>query len=133
MRAWNALEVCQLAHTTQDYYVRLADFLSAWIMEHERRYVKMSMGNLYNELVRRHVHGGREKSRAKLPGTCKAIFYILQNMHYVETGAFCRTKAEPLAQLQGEGREIPAPAMHREKEYAFAKASGRCARALHRL
>lgn len=68
---------------------------------------------------------------------CTAIFYILQNMHYVETGAFCRTKAEPLAQLRGEDREIPALAMHWEKEYAFdnafAKVFGWCARALHRL
>lgn len=36
MRAWNALEACQLAHTTQDYYGRLADFPPAWAMEHER-------------------------------------------------------------------------------------------------
>lgn len=108
MAAWNTPEVCHLLHTTRDLYGRLADFTPAYSREDVIQYVKVSVGNLYHELCHRYIHASRETNQSHLPMTCKAVFFILQNVHYLKTGSFAATKKELLEALEGDDREILA-------------------------
>lgn len=89
---WNPLEVCQLLHTTKDIYGHLTEYLPETSQEDEINYVKVSLGNLYHELCHRYIHSGRESSIVKFRGTCKSLFFLIQNMYYLETGEFVTTK-----------------------------------------
>lgn len=106
MAAWNTLEVCHLLHTTRDLYGRLTDFAPAYSREDVIQYVKVSVGNLYHELCHRYIHAPRDKNQARLAASCKSVFFILQNIHYLRTGCFAATKKELLGALEGEDREI---------------------------
>lgn len=108
MAAWNTTEVCHLLHTTRDLYGRLADFVPAYTREDVIQYVKVSVGNLYHELCHRYIHASRDKNQARLAASCKSVFFILQNVHYLKTGSFVATKKELLEALEGDDREILA-------------------------
>lgn len=102
MQHWNPLEVCQLLHTTKDYHGKLEDYLPSYTAEDERNYVKLSLGNLFHELCHRYIHADRERNISAFPYTCKSVFFILQNMHYLSSGDFLLTKQELLEGLQDE-------------------------------
>ena len=104
MTRWNPLEVCQLKHTTKDLYGTLTDYLPDASREDEINYVKLSLGNLYHELCHRYIHANREKNVMKLRGTCKGLFFLIQNMHYLESGRFVTTKRELKELVSGEDR-----------------------------
>lgn len=103
---WNPLEICHLLHTTRDYYGRLADLVPAYTEHDVRAFVKMSIGNLYHELCHRYIHAPMERNLAALPHTYKAVFFILQNLHYLESGSFIQTKKELLRSLPGKDRAV---------------------------
>lgn len=103
---WNPLEVCQLKHTTKDLYGALRDFLPDASRKDEINYVKLSLGNLYHELCHRYIHSDREKNTAKLRGTCKGLFFLIQNIHYLESGAFVSTKKELKASVSDPDHEM---------------------------
>ena len=94
MKGWSPLEVCQLINTTQDVYGKLEPLLSPFTREDEINYVKFCLGNLYHELCHRFVHASREKNIEKFRGTCKFFFFLIQNLHYLETGNFILKKAD---------------------------------------
>ena len=98
------MEVCQLKHTTKDLYGTLTDYLPDASREDEINYVKLSLGNLYHELCHRYIHANREKNAMKLRGTCKGLFFLIQNMHYLESGRFVTTKRELKELVSGEDR-----------------------------
>lgn len=102
MQHWNPLEACQLLHTTKDYHGKLEDYLPSYTIEDERNYVKLSLGNLFHELCHRYIHADRERNISAFPYTCKSVFFILQNMHYLSSGDFLLTKQELLEGLQDE-------------------------------
>ena len=103
---WNPLEVCQLRHTTKDLYGILTDYLPSAAREDEVNYVKLSLGNLYHELCHRYIHAEREKNVAKFRGTCKGVFFLIQNLHYLERGRFILTKKELKEAVSGEDRQV---------------------------
>lgn len=104
--SWNPLEICQLLHTTKDYYGTLAELVPKYTREDECNYIKLSLNNLYHELCHRYVHSDRETNITMLPMTCKSVFFIIQNMYYLESGNFVLTKKELLEKLQGENKKI---------------------------
>ena len=104
IKRWNALEVCQLLHTTKDLYGTLADLLPDASRGDEIEYVKLSLGNLYHELCHRYIHTDRENSSDKFRRTCKALFFLIQNIHYLESGEFIITKKELSEKVSGEDR-----------------------------
>ncbi len=106
LKSWNPLEICHLLHTTKDYYGKLTDFVPEYTKEDVRNFVKMSLGNLYHELCHRFIHAPMEKSVAKLPGTYRGVFFILQNLHWLNTGVFAVTKKELLALLSGKDKAV---------------------------
>lgn len=103
---WNPLEACHLVHTTKDIYGNLSELLPKYTAEDEKNFIKLSIGNLYHELCHRYLHADREKNKAKLPGTYKSLFFILQNLIFLEQGVFYMTKAELNDHLKGQDREV---------------------------
>ena len=94
LQNWNPLEICHLLHTTKDYYGTLANLVPEYTKDDVRTFVKMSIGNLYHELCHRYVHNSEENNIAMLPFTYKSVFFVLQNVHYLESGVFLETKNE---------------------------------------
>ena len=92
MARWNPLEVCQLRHTTKDLLGALTDYLPPATRADEINYVTLSLGNLYHELCHRYIHRDRERNVAAFRGACKSLFFLIQNLHYLETGSFLLTK-----------------------------------------
>lgn len=105
-RNWNPMEICQLLHTTKDYYGILKDLAPHYTMEDERNYVKMSLNNIFHEICHRYIHRPALKSREKLPGLYKPILYCIQNLHYLETGEFILKHAELADKICDEDRKV---------------------------
>ena len=106
MLKWNPLEVCQLKFTTKDLLGALTDYLPPATRQDEINYVKISLGNLYHELCHRFIHADREKNIAKFRGTCKGFFFLIQNLHYLETGDFILSKTELKEKVSSADRRI---------------------------
>lgn len=106
LQHWNPLEICHLLHSTKDYYGVLADLVPAHTRHDVVAFVKLRLGNLYHEICHRYVHADPERNVAALPGTYKQVFFILQNLHFLETGSFIGTKQELLAALAGKDKLI---------------------------
>ena len=106
MKRWNPLEVCQLRHTTKDLLGVLTDYLPPATREDEINYVKLSLGNLYHELCHRYIHADRDKNAARFRGTCKCVFYLIQNLHFLESGCFILSKKELKEAAAQEDRMI---------------------------
>ena len=103
---WNPLEVCQLRHTTKDLLGVLTDHLPSAAREDEVNYVKLSLGNLYHELCHRYIHADRQRNIAAFRGTCKGVFFLMQNLHYLESGCFIITKKELAADVSEDDRRV---------------------------
>ena len=108
---WNPLEICHLIHTTKDYYGTLTDLVPAFADTDVRNFVKLSMNNLYHEITHHYIHSFDQKNMNKIVGSYKATFFILQNLHYLETGMFVATKMELMERLTGENAEVLATAI----------------------
>ncbi|MBR0081509.1 MAG: nucleotidyltransferase domain-containing protein [Clostridia bacterium] len=106
MKRWTPLEVCQLRHTTKDLLGVLTDYLPHATREDEISYVKLSLGNLYHELCHRYIHADREKNTAKFRRTCKSVFYLIQNLHFLESGRFILTKKELKEAVSADDRRV---------------------------
>ena len=118
LKRWNPLEVCQLSHTTKDIFGCLTDHLPNATRADEINYVKYSLGNLYHELCHRYIHADREKNRKRFRNSCKGIFFLLQNLHYLESGTFAVTKEE-LRSLVSEEDRIVLSITDLPEEYDF--------------
>ena len=105
-KRWNPLEVCQLRHTTKDLVGVLSDYLPPATREDEINYVNLSLGNLYHELCHRYIHEDREKNAAKLRSTCKGVFFLIQNMHCLESSHFILTKTGLKEAVSSEDRRV---------------------------
>ena len=106
MKCWNPLEVCQLCQTTKDLVGVLIDYLPPATREDEINYVKLSLGNLYHELCHRYIHADREKNNARFRGTCKSVFYLIQNLHFLESGHFILSRKDLKEAVTDEDRVI---------------------------
>ena len=93
MSRWNPLEISQLKNTTKDLYGTLSEYLPDSTRQDEINYVKFSLGNLYHELCQRYIHTDRENNSANFRVTCKGLFFLIQNLHYLESGEFVKTKS----------------------------------------
>ena len=121
MQHWNPLEICHLLHTTRDCFGTLKPLVPAYTAEDVRSFIKMSLGNLYHELCHRYIHASQEHNIAALPGTYKAVFFILQNLHYLRSGCFIATKQSLLFALTGQDKEVleTALALQGAESYDF--------------
>lgn len=124
LQHWNPLEICHLLHSTKDYYGKLADLVPTYTRHDVTAFVQLSLGNLYHEICHRYIHAPEEQNIAALPGTYKQVFFILQNLHFLETGSFIGTKKELLAVLSGQDRQVleASVALGSGRSFAFEEA-----------
>lgn len=106
LQNWNPLEICHILHTTKDCYGTLEKLVPEFTETDVRNFVKMSLGNLYHEICHRYIHASKEKNVSKLPFTYRAVFFILQNLYYLNSGKFVGTKKELQEALSGKDRLI---------------------------
>ena len=106
LRYWNPLEICHLLHSTKDCYKKLADLVPPYTQLDVRNFAKMSVNNLFHEICHRYLHTSTEKNVARITGSLKNTFFILQNVYYLETGVFAPTKAELLPLLSQEDSKV---------------------------
>lgn len=106
LASWNPLEICQLLHGTKDYYGILDQLVPAYTKRDICNFVKLSLNNLYHALCHCYIHAGQGKSEAELPGTYKGVFFILQNLYYLEHGEYIPTKSELLLRLNGKNHAV---------------------------
>ena len=106
LQNWNPLEICHLLHTTKDYYGTLKKLVPEYTETDVRNFVKMSLGNLYHEICHRYIHAPKEKSVFRLPFTYRSVFFILQNLYYLNSGKFVGTKKELREALSGKDRLV---------------------------
>lgn len=106
LRNWNPLEICHLLHTTKDHYGTLAKLVPEYTENDVRNFVKLSLGNLYHEICHRYLHAPKEKNVSKLPFTYRSVFFILQNLYYLDSGKFVGTKKELREELSGKDRLV---------------------------
>jgi len=106
MENWNPLEIFHILNGTKDHYGVLEELVPAYSESDIRNFVKLSLNNLYHEICHRHIHADREKNIARLPGSYKAVFFILQNLYYLEHGKYIPTKAELLTLLSGKDQAV---------------------------
>ena len=103
---WNPLESLQLKYTTKDLYGTLSELLPPATRQDEINYVKISLGNFYHEICHRFIHGGEEKSRGKLRANCKQLYFVIQNLHYLESGDFILKKSDLKVVVSEDDREM---------------------------
>ena len=131
---WNPLELCHLRHTTRGYYGTLDGLLPQWTREDEQSFVRLGLGNLYHLLGHSFVHAGQPEREALLREGYKSAFFLLQNLHYLETGDFLPDRRTLRAVLSGSGREVLEAGMGEigPEEYraAFARLFGWCREAM---
>ncbi len=73
---------------------------------HGKRHEYMSLGNLYHELCHRYIHANREKNTARFRGTCKGVFYLIQDLHFLESGYFVLRRKDLKEAVTKEDRLI---------------------------
>jgi len=103
---WNPLEICHLLHSTKDYYGILSELVPSYSKTDVVNFIKFSVNNLYHEICHRRIHSSEEKNRQKLAGTYRGVFFILQNLYFLQTGKFPATKTELASLLQGNDKLI---------------------------
>ena len=106
MARWNPLEVCQLRHATKDLLGALGNYLPLATREDEINYVKLSLGNLYHAICHRYIHADKEKNISAFRGTCKSVFFLIQNMNYLESGRYILTKKALKEAVSQEDRRV---------------------------
>ena len=136
MMRWNPLEVCQLRHTTKDLHGRLSDYLPSASRQDDINYVKLCIGNLYHELCHRYIHADRENNIRKLRDSKKVLFFLIQNLHYLERGVFVATKNALIDLASEEDHDVLSIAELPERydfDQAFRCVFLWCQNALYRL
>ncbi|WP_026499403.1 nucleotidyltransferase domain-containing protein [Butyrivibrio sp. WCD2001] len=98
---WFPEEICHILHTTSDIYGKLKCIVPNYSKKDVADYIKMSVGNLYHMLCHRRIHSEMEKNVNKLPLVKRDIFFILQNLYYLEDNNFIETKSEVASMVKG--------------------------------
>lgn len=121
LHLWNPLEICHLLHTTKDIYGELHALVPVYSDDDVENFVKLSVNNLYHEITHRYVHASELHNQNMISNSFKSVFFVLQNLHYLESSNFIATKRELLTQLSGIDAEVLEVAMdlNRGVDYDF--------------
>ena len=106
MLRWNPLEICQIKHTAKDLFGTLTDYLPEATRADEINYCKLSLGNLYHALCHRYIHADQPRNIGKLRAHSKDLFFLIQNIHYLETGRFVLAKRDLYPLVSDEDRAM---------------------------
>lgn len=103
---WNPLEIHHLVNGTKDYYGALKDLVPNYTEGDIRNFIKLSLNNMYHQICHRYIHSVDNKNLSKLAGAYKGVFFILQNLYYLNTGMYIATKSELLPLLDEKNRVV---------------------------
>lgn len=103
---WNPLEIHHLVNGIKDYYGVLKDLVPNYTEIDIRNFIKLSLNNMYHEICHRYIHSMDNKKLDKLAGTYKGVFFILQNLFYLNSGMHIATKSELLPLLDDNDRIV---------------------------
>lgn len=106
LQNWNPCEICQLVHETHDYYGILQPLLPAYTPQDIRTQIQILTGNLYHEICHRSIHASTEKSVQALPASYQSVFYILQNLYFLQNGQWIPSKQELVKALSAPDATI---------------------------
>lgn len=120
---WNPLEICHLLHSTKDYVGELAALVPAYTERDAWNFVKLSVNNLSHEICHRYLHGSMEANAKKIAGSYKQVFFVLQNLYYLDSGNFVNSQNDLLQRLEGKNQQVLKTAMDLKagKEYGFTE------------
>lgn len=119
MANWNPLEIFHIVNGTKDYYGTLNDLVPTYSEHDIRNFVKISLNNLYHEICHRYIHAEQSKNISRLPISYKNVFFILQNVYYLENHKYIPTKAELLPLLSGQNHAVLERAIELKKGIAY--------------
>lgn len=111
MRHWNAGEICQMLHETQDYFGVLKDLMPEYSDYDIEQYIKICCGNLFHEICHRYVHSTFEKNYSNLGQSYRNVFFILQNDYFLKYGVWISSQSELLSRLEGNDKAVLEQAM----------------------
>ena len=99
----------------------LNDLLALIKEKFDKRLLYVGLGNLFHEICHCYIHSDREKNVVRLPLTYKSVFFIIQNMYYIDSGIFIDTKRELIKHLKNKDKEVMEMAimLKDNKEYDF--------------
>ena len=103
---WFPEEICHVLHTTSDIYGKISDIVPNYSKKDVADYIKMSVGNLYHMLCHRRIHSEMEKNVNILPLAKRDIFFILQNLYYLEDNTFIEKKTEVTSIVKGSDLQV---------------------------
>lgn len=130
---WSPLEIGQLIHGTKDYHGHLTDHIPACTRADAINFARLSVGNLYHEILHRYLHASPEKNRLRLPGAYKQVFFILQSLHWLESSDFISTRQALLPLLRDNDRCLLQTPADADFDSAFDQLLRWCQRTLTRL
>lgn len=119
MSNWNPLEIFHIVNGTKDYYGTLNDLVPTYSEHDIRNFIKISLNNLYHEICHRYIHAEQSKNISRLPISYKNVFFILQNVYYLENHKYIPTKAELLPLLSGQNHAVLERAIELKKGIAY--------------
>lgn len=119
LKNWNPLEICHLLNSTKDCFGTLHTLVPAYTQQDIKNFVKLSLNNLYHEICHRYIHSDATNNAAKLPGTYKCVFFILQNLHYLSRGKFINNKSDLLHVLEGKNHAVLSRAIDIDQGKTF--------------
>ena len=124
MMNWNPMEICHFVHSTEDYFGSLDDLVPRYSEQDVLNFIKLSANNLYHEICHRYIHSDAAKNKRKLAGAYKNVFFILQNIYFLKTGVFARTKRELCVKLVEKDLDVMETALKLQKseDYDFEEA-----------
>ena len=124
---WNPLEICNLLHTTKDAYGELKPLVPEYTRADAINFLQLSVGNGY-------LHAKNQKETARLAELYKGVFFIIQNLHYLESGEFIVDKRALSAGADKADAEILSMSQSGfDFDSAFGKLYDWCCGALARL
>ncbi|OIQ48964.1 Nucleotidyltransferase domain protein [Pseudodesulfovibrio hydrargyri] len=104
--AWPPHELFAFAKDTADHFGRLDDYLPPITHDDVRHGAKINASALLHMLTHSYLYADKESTRALLKEAFKAAFFLMQVVHYLDSGQYRASKRELLADLDGAQREI---------------------------
>lgn len=103
---WNPLEICHLLHTTRDYVGKLSELVPTYTKDDIETFIQVSVNNLYHAICHHYVHAESNHDMDNLSSIYKGVFFILQNLYYLNNETFVATKNELLSLLKGKDHAV---------------------------
>lgn len=99
---WPKYEIFHLIKDTKPYFGSLDGLLPAFTEQDIRDSIRINTANLYHLACHTFLYGKAEP----LEGVNKSVFFILQMVYYLQTGAYSDTKKELLQRVTAEEQEL---------------------------